>query len=651
MAPVSLTSTGARTGFLTTLGTFRIEIEGRAVTPSSEAARHLLAILALSAERRESRSRLAGLLWEDSGETEARARLRQALYRLRTDLGQTWDGIEADRSAISIRPDMLVTDLDCIHEDLSRAVVPAALVTRPDITSHLLVALPERGQLYASWLAILRRNEENRLRQALMDIMRTGTPDQCNQAARALISLDPSDETAVRHLIESHAISGDIGRALQVYSDLWNHLEQTFGMEPSAATQDLVVAIKSGDRVTVATAVLPDPAPLRILVEGTEAYKGDADQTVALFRASLIGALARFREFDVHDGTLSADIQADYRLRFVQSSLGQTRYLAVALVDGSDGRALWSERYGVEAGAWHESLLNATGNVASACSLNISRARLAGLRRSGGAARAVDHWLLGQLLLDEFRVESWDEAVGHFDAAIAIDPDFSGAYSSLAQVQNIRHLVFPGVLPDPVALSKSRDLANKAIALDPADSRAHLCRAWASMLMAEYDYAANAFRDALACNPNDPWTVISCGLGAAFGGNDDLAHSLSQRALSEKWANAPSIWGYLANIRYLFGEFEGAVAAADNAGTTIINIPAWKAASLFRMGAVKAAADAWSEFERAARRAWAAEVTPTTESLLHWFSHSFPIRRRNALSQLRSDAKGAAEAYLHCTQR
>ncbi len=651
MAAVSLTSAGANAAFLTTLGAFRVDIADRIASPSSEAARHLLAILAFSEQRCESRSRLIGLLWEDTGESEAKARLRQALYLLRSDLGPAWKGIEADRNTISIRQDMLVTDLDRIHDELSRAEVPATLVERPDVTSNLLAALPERGQLYASWLAILRRNEENRLREALMEILRNGAPDQIHQAARALIALDPSDEIAARQLIDGHARSGDVGRALQVYSELWDHLDQTFGMEPSTATQELVVAIKSGDRVAVAIPSLPDPGPVRILIEGAEAYRGDADQTVALFRTDLIGALARFREFDVHDGTLRADFQTDYRMRFVQSSMGQTRYLAIALVDGEDGRALWNQCYSVEAQAWHESLLDATGNVASSCSLNISRARLSGLRRGCGSARAVDHWLLGQLLLDEFRVQSWDEATGHFNAAIAIDPDFSGAYSSLAQVHNIRHLVLPGVLPDSIELSKSRDLANKAIALDPDDSRAHLCRAWASMLMTEYDYAANAFRDAIACNPNDPWTVISCGLGAAFGGNNGLAKSLSHRVLSEKWTNAPSIWGYHACIRYLLGQFEDAVVAADNAGTTIINIPAWKAAALFRMGAVEAAADAWSEFEREARQVWAGDEPPTTERLLAWFSHSFPIRRRDSLAQLRSDAKGAADAYLHCTQR
>ena len=68
------------------LGGFRLSASGRPVEVSAKKNRALLGIVALSPGMETTRERLIGLLWNDRGEEQARASLRQALAALRKDL-------------------------------------------------------------------------------------------------------------------------------------------------------------------------------------------------------------------------------------------------------------------------------------------------------------------------------------------------------------------------------------------------------------------------------------------------------------------------------------------------------------------------------------------------------------------------------------
>ena len=82
------------------LGTFQVALDGVPVTRfRAGTARVLLAYLALNARTPQRREVLAGLLWPEQPESEARHNLSQALLRLRAErrtrsppgtLGTTW---------------------------------------------------------------------------------------------------------------------------------------------------------------------------------------------------------------------------------------------------------------------------------------------------------------------------------------------------------------------------------------------------------------------------------------------------------------------------------------------------------------------------------------------------------------------------------
>ena len=76
------------------LGPFALrDGRGEEIAVHSRKNRALLAILALSVDRTATHDSLAGLLWGDHGEKQARASLRQLLAVLRKELGSLADAI------------------------------------------------------------------------------------------------------------------------------------------------------------------------------------------------------------------------------------------------------------------------------------------------------------------------------------------------------------------------------------------------------------------------------------------------------------------------------------------------------------------------------------------------------------------------------
>ena len=71
----------------------------------------MLAFLAIGSGAAHSRDRLAGLLWSEHGDQQARDSLKQALARLRRGLGDDGGGVlRADRQSIGLDRDAVSVD-------------------------------------------------------------------------------------------------------------------------------------------------------------------------------------------------------------------------------------------------------------------------------------------------------------------------------------------------------------------------------------------------------------------------------------------------------------------------------------------------------------------------------------------------------------
>ena len=241
----------------------------------------------------------------------------------------------------------------------------------------------------------------------------------------------------------------------------------------------------------------------------------------------------------------------------------------------------------------------------------------------------------------KFDPESWQRAVAIFRDAIRENPSFSPSYSSLVQMNNIEHLVYPGVLPDSDKAKVTLGLAKTAVQLDPVDSRAHLCCGWSHVWASRFAEAAPHMELACELNDNDPWTSLSVAHYYAFCGSTEQARRLSEQSLALSPAPPHLGWAYHGTIRFACGDYAGALDAIDRAYDAIHILPAWRAATLFHLGQPAMAREEAQRFFNGIRSFWVGPSAPTDEAVTCWALQAHPISVRSRWEALRNGLAGA----------
>ena len=101
---------------------------------------------------------------------------------------------------------------------------------------------------FTAWLRVRRQQFHDQLRGVLEPRIALDGEDwhAIEEAAVALLNIDPTHEPACRAFIAARAVRGDYTSALRAYEELWNLLEEEFDAQPSRETQTLIVDIKLG---------------------------------------------------------------------------------------------------------------------------------------------------------------------------------------------------------------------------------------------------------------------------------------------------------------------------------------------------------------------------------------------------------------------
>ena len=386
---------------------------------------------------------------------------------------------------------------------------------------------------------------------------------------------------------------GDTAQAMRCYERLWQVLEEELDVEPSEKTQALYVAIKQGQlhppALPRAGAGRDLLAPIAIVVEPIQAVElpGPFGYFGTIFRDEMIGALARFRDWLVIDGEQGGPTPPTYRAYFLRIGLhgrDEASWWRCGSLDQADGRCIWSERQTATLDGMAALHRTALRNLAVALNVHLSAPRLQSAREvASPMGRKYELWMQAQALMGDGGPRA-TAAPRRSCAICRHDPDFAPAMVALAQILHARPIVFPGERRAPAHLEESLALTSRAVNLDPLNSRTHLCRAWSHAIAGTHAAALSHLDLALDLNENDPWTIISAALGFAFAGEAERARDLvgAGRGLGMRYSRAAQ--GYVATASYLIGDYAGAVAAAEVAGDAIINLPAWQAASLVRLG-------------------------------------------------------------------
>ncbi|MEA2819854.1 MAG: hypothetical protein QOJ86_1858 [Bradyrhizobium sp.] len=252
-----------------------------------------------------------------------------------------------------------------------------------------------------------------------------------------------------------------------------------------------------------------------------------------------------------------------------------------------------------------------------------------------------DRWLRAQNLMAKFDPETWQRAVIIFRDAIRENSAFSPCYSNLAQMNNIEHFVHPGFFRDPNKAKATLELANTAVQLDPADCRARLCCGWSNAMALRETEAAAHMERACELNDNDPWILLSSAHYCAFSGSTEQALLRAEQSLALSPVHSHLEWAYHGVIRFLCGDYAGAVDALSRAQWVAKTVPAWRAAALFYLGEPVAAREEAQRFLSGIRLFWVGSSVPTDEIVVRWVLHSHPIGVRERWEILRQGLRGA----------
>jgi predicted ATPase/DNA-binding SARP family transcriptional activator len=258
------------------LGTFEVTLDGQPVTNFGyNKVRALLAYLAVESELPHHRETLAGLLWPEQPESNARLNLSQALSRLRRTLGDRGAaGTELTRSpflrvtlqTLQFNPSSdhwldVVAFLDALdvcekHEHdrldacdacLQRLEQAVALYRGSFLEGFSVSGSPA----FEEW-TVLHRERLHRLAQDTLHRL-AGCYETSGQYEQALphawrqVELDPWREAAQRQLMRLLALSGQRGVALAQYETCRRLLMDELSVEPAEETAQLYERIRDGE--------------------------------------------------------------------------------------------------------------------------------------------------------------------------------------------------------------------------------------------------------------------------------------------------------------------------------------------------------------------------------------------------------------------
>jgi TolB-like protein len=232
---------------------------------------------------------------------------------------------------------------------------------------------------------------------------------------------------------------------------------------------------------------------------------------------------------------------------------GNALRITAQLIRASDGSHLWSQTY--------ERSFNDIFQVQDEISATVSQALKATLNlgSAGGKTRKADTEAYNQLLQGNYvadhntQVDS-EKAIGFYQAALKLDPNYALAWAKLA---NLRiHQASIGWIPIDTGTGLARDALERALHIDPDLAYAHRVR---GNLLEEIDWnwaaAATEYQRALELDPGDLHARIALAdLKAIRSGQFDERIEYSRQVLerdpldtSERWSVA---WALLSAGRF-----------------------------------------------------------------------------------------------------
>jgi TolB-like protein len=592
---------------LTLFGGFELRLaSGQVVDLPGQKDRALLAVLALPPGATHSRDKLAGLLWSDRGDPQARDSLKHSLTRLRQGFpSETSQPIIADRNSVSLDSRGVTIDV-ATFEQLLREGTPAGLEQAAALyRGDLLDGIGIRDPAFEDWLLVerqrLRQLAEDALNRLMAQSMAAGAKERTADVARRLLALDPLREVACRALMQIHAEQAQTAQALKLYEALRDRLHRELGVNPEPETVQLyesirqrrtapapgVVGSSPADtmaRPDTAPAVLPLPSKPSIAVLAFQNLSGDPEQEyfadgiveeiiTALSRLRWLFVIARNSSFAYKGRAVDVkQIGRELGVRYVlegsvRKAANRVR-ITGQLIDAATGLHLWADRF--EGGL--EDIFDlqdqVTANVVGAIAPKLEQAEIERAKRKPTESLdAYDYYLRGMAGVHRWTREANNEALRMFYRAIELDPEFASAYGMAARCYSQRK-ASAWMIDRAREIAEAARLAGKAAELGKDDPVA-LCLAGIALafVVGERDDGAALIDRSLSLNPNWAWSWLFSGWAKVWHGEPEVAidHVARAMRLSPHDPQIVNAQAAMASAHFFAGRYAEASSWAEMA--------------------------------------------------------------------------------------
>ena len=221
----------------------------------SDKVRALLVYLVIERSQLHSRTKLAGMLWPDFPEKQARQSLRQAIFHLRKALKEKKDEapfILADRQTVQLNSTL---DVDCDVTRFETALdkvggaAEAVDAYKGDFLAGFFLA---DSTEFEDWVLVQRETLRSDALAAyhllVAELEQKGEYQSVIRTGLRWLALEPWQEDAHRAIMRSHFALGDQIAALAQYESCVKVLKESLAIEPTAETRSLFNEIRISSR-------------------------------------------------------------------------------------------------------------------------------------------------------------------------------------------------------------------------------------------------------------------------------------------------------------------------------------------------------------------------------------------------------------------
>lgn len=233
---------------------------------------------------------------------------------------------------------------------------------------------------------------------------------------------------------------------------------------------------------------------------------------------------------------------------------GDRLRIASQLIDAAADAQVWSETFDRKVSDVLAVQERIAASVASALRLNLLEAPG---RAASTESRVYDWYLRGRSLMNTRKPEDIAAAIELFERAIQSDPGFAPAFASLAIA-----LEFSDELTFPQMMTRMEVAANRALALDPANSEALTALGRVHLNRDESERARELFEAAIEANPSN--AMAHRWLGVSWANSDRQRYYEYGKRARMLDPMDPTIMNHVAMAALGLGRFEEAMAAASD---------------------------------------------------------------------------------------